>query len=116
MSRQFLSPRSFERNKLICQRDKIDPANFFDGGSSELVFWSFRYFLGRMTISTCAFADSLARAWHSLDEKDQKLIKKELEEAFEKDDEARSDPNCNFYPLGHDCDRQAWEGVRKAYQ
>lgn len=89
----------------------------FSGGASELVFWSFRYFMGRMTIATCCFADELARAWPLLDERTQNLIRKELDEAFSKDDEMRADPVCSshYYPLGMDCDRTHWEKVRAAY-
>lgn len=89
----------------------------FSGGASELVFWSFRYFMGRMTIATCCFADELAKAWPLLDERTRNLIRKELDEAFAKDDEMRSDPVCSshYYPLGMDCDRTHWEKVRAAY-
>lgn len=89
----------------------------FSGGASELVFWSFRYFMGRTTIATCCFADELARAWPLLDERTQNLIRKELDEAFSKDDEMRADPVCSshYYPLGMDCDRTHWEKVRAAY-
>lgn len=82
---------------------------------SELVFWSFRYFLGRMTIATCCFARELAESWSYLDPRIQDLIKKELEQAFADDDDARGDVSNKYYPLGHDCDREAWETVRKAY-
>ena len=89
----------------------------FSGGASELVFWSFRYFMGRMTIATCCFADELAKAWPLLEERTQNLIRKELDEAFAKDDELRADPVCSshYYPLGMDCDRAHWERVRAAY-
>lgn len=89
----------------------------FDGGASELVFWAFRYFLGRMTIATGDFASKLARAWPNLDERERNLIKRELDEAFQRDDEAREtwDAESTMYPLGMDCDRAAWEKVRAAY-
>ncbi len=89
---------------------------------SELVFWSFRYFIGRMTIATCCFADGLAKGWVHLNPRIQELIKRELEREFERDDEARKDrvenPESIFkysLPLGHDCDREAWQKVRDAY-
>jgi hypothetical protein len=37
--------------------------NNFTDTPSDLVFWSFRYFLGRMTIATTSFASNLAKAW-----------------------------------------------------
>ena len=92
----------------------------FSDGPSGLVFWSFRYFLGRMTIATTSFAGELARAWPLLDERTQALIRRELEEEFHRDDEARQranekgeKPTC--LPLGWDCDREAWQKVRDAY-
>lgn len=93
-------------------------ADRFSGGASELVFWSFRYFLGRQTIATCCFAQELARNWNEIDERNRKLIQRELEEAFRHDDEIRAEPmqSCpDWKPLGADCDRQCWELVRKAY-
>jgi len=95
---------------------------FSSDTTSDLVFWSFRYFIGRMTIATCCFADSLAKGWEHLEPRIQELIKRELEREFERDDEARKDrienPESPFkysLPLGHDCDREAWQKVRDAY-
>ena len=89
---------------------------------SDLVFWSFRYFLGRMTIATCCFAESLAKGWEHLDPRIQELIKRELEKEFVRDDEARKDRLENpesiykdWLPLGMDCDREVWQKVRNAY-
>lgn len=90
---------------------------------SELVFWSFRYFLGRMTIAACAFAENLAKSWPYLDKNVQSLIMRELEHEFEQDDKAREDRaekgDASMYkyslPLGHACDREAWQKVRNAY-
>ena len=81
---------------------------------SDWVIVAFRYFVGRMTISACAFASDLARSWDSLPAGTQRVIKSELEDKFRRDDEARAsyDP---YLPLGMDMDRQAWELVRKAY-
>ena len=98
---------------------------------SDLVFWSFRYFMGRRTIQTCCFAEGLAAGWPYLSERVQTLIKGELEREFERDDRARVAFNAEVarikksgvgtmpfrdFPLGHDCDRQAWEKVRAAYR
>ena len=99
-------------------RDRLHAlVSSFRDTPDDLVFWSFRYFLGRMTIHTCCFAEDLARAWSHLDERVAGLIRKELDEAFRKDDELRSDEKCSrlYSPLGMDCDRAAWECVRRAY-
>ena len=94
----------------------------FTDTPSALVFWSFRYFLGRMTIATCCFAIDLAKGWEHLDPRIQELIKHELEKEFERDDAARKDILENeksiykhHLPLGHNCDRAAWQKVRDAY-
>lgn len=92
----------------------------FDGNASELVFWSFRYFLGRMTIATCDFAERLAKAWPHLAPNIQSLIRREIDEAFKRDDELRAEANetgkpPQWLPLGWDCDRAAWQKVRDAY-
>ena len=81
---------------------------------SDWVIVAFRYFVGRMTISACAFASDLAHAWDSLPAGTQSIIQRELEDKFRRDDEARAsyDP---YLPLGMDMDREAWELVRKAY-
>ena len=89
----------------------------FQDTPDDLVFWSFRYFLGRMTIHTCAFAQDLARAWPHLDRRVAELIRKELDQEFEYDDKARANGETHgmSLPLGADCDRAAWECVRRAY-
>ena len=87
----------------------------FYGGADELVFWAFRYFLGRMTIATCQFAEDLSRAWPLLSEHVRDLIRKELDEAFRRDDQERAKDRARPYPLGMDCDREAWQKVRDAY-
>ena len=94
---------------------KQQPHDFFSGGSSELVFWSFRYFLGRRTAATCHFAQCLARAWPTLNPSDRKMIAAELKEAFRLDDE-NPDQKREYRNLGDSCDRENWELVRKAYQ
>lgn len=94
----------------------------FSDTPSDLVFWSFRYFLGRMTIHACCFAEDLARGWEHLDPIVQERIKSELEKEFEQDDRVRKleleEPKkaYNYYlPLGHDSEREAWQKVRDAY-
>jgi len=94
-------------------------ASHFFSGVDELVFWSFRYFVGRMTISTCVFAQDLARAWPDLGVNTKKQIRDELERAFEEDDALQKEfPNkgMGYRRLGWDCDRAAWEKVREAYK
>ena len=94
----------------------------FDEGASELVFWTFRYFLGRQTIATYDFAERLAIVYPMLTDRFRALIRKELDEAFRRDDESRATDKGNkntcglgYWPLGRNCDRAAWDKVRKAY-
>lgn len=83
---------------------------------SDWIIVAFRYYIGRMTISACAFASDLARAWDSLPTGTQRVIQRELEDKFQRDNEARAHGEKTYsYPLGADMDRQAWELVRKAY-
>lgn len=84
---------------------------------SDLMFWTFRYFVGRQTIASCQFARALADCWEHLNPRIQALIKKELNSIFEEDDKARSSKDLQymFYPLGSDIDRENWELVRQAY-
>ena len=77
-----------------------------------LVHAAFRYYLGRRTIATCAFARGLARVWGELGEDTAAMIARELEDAFGKDDHCRT---LGAKYIGDDCDREAWEEVRKAY-
>lgn len=101
------------------QKRQAELACCFSGGTDDLVFWSYRYFMGRMTISTCAFANELATAWPLLGLRQKDIIKKELEQEFERDDKARKDKKKKagfcMYPLGQDCDRAAWQLVRDVY-
>ncbi len=88
--------------------------SFFEGGAGELVFWAFRYFVGRMTISTTCFARDLAKAWRYLPQREKDLIHRELDNLFEEDDKARK-ADSKHLPLGMDMDRDSWQHVRDAY-
>jgi hypothetical protein len=91
-------------------------SDMFDGGANSLVFWSFRYFLGRRTIQTCAFANELSKAWPMLNEGTQSLIRKELDAEFDKDTKMRNEHGTlSIFPLGDTCDRAAWQRVKDAY-
>lgn len=89
---------------------EADLAECFDGGVDELVFWSFRYFLGRRTIRATAFARELADAWPHLGGSIRRSIERELDDAFRVDEGATG----RGY-LGDPCDRAAWQLVRDAY-
>ena len=88
---------------------KTKAISLFD--EEELIHASFRYYLGRRTIATCAFADNLAKAMPLLSKNTREMILRELKKAFE--EEAR---NPDWKPLGDECDKQAWTGVLYARQ
>jgi len=85
---------------------------------STLVFWAFRYFVGRMSIHTVVFAQNLALNWEHLDERTQLAICTQLESLFEADDKVREAKHYSvpILPLGNSENRQAWEKVRAAYK
>lgn len=75
---------------------------------------AFRYYVGRMTYAVSDFCDLLIATWPTLPERTRSLIQRDLAEAFQRDDEMRTDERCGaaYYPLGSDCDRQQWLRVR----
>ena len=95
------------------KKDKCPTDNYFS--KSDLVFWSFRYMLGRQSYAVSDFAERLALSWDTLDKRIQRLIQKELNEAFEKDDEDRA-LKRDYKSLGDDCDRRSWQKVKDAYE
>lgn len=88
----------------------------FNNDLNDLVFFSFRYFLGRATAEVSFFTKNLIAAWPWLNDKTKKQIKKELEKAIEEDDRMRNDTVCSpsYYSLGMDCDRECWVNVMRA--
>lgn len=85
---------------------------YFD--ETELLVAATRYYMGRMTISTCAFAADMAAAWPLIPDQIRQIIKRDLQDEFRRDSEARAKGDT-WLPLGADCDREAWEKVRKAW-
>ena len=79
--------------------------------AEELVHASFRYYIGRRTIGTCAFARNLAAAWPRLSENARVMIGRELTQAYA---EAARHPEWKM--LGDDCDREEWDKVREAME
>ena len=76
---------------------------------------AFRYYLGRMTISTHSFCSSLIDNWEQVPEQAQRVIKRDLLEEIKRDDEDRRVlRECRA--LGHDCDSQKWREVWRAIE
>lgn len=66
---------------------------------NDLLFYSFRYTLGRMTYSVSTVAGLLTKYWEHLRINDKERIKKEITEAIES--------GC----AGHDCDIAEWRKI-----
>ncbi|MFN8776147.1 MAG: hypothetical protein ACK5XV_05200 [Flavobacteriales bacterium] len=80
-----------------------------------MVMAAFRYCLGSKTYIVGACADWLVDIWPLLSKKTRELIRRDLEEEFDRDDKARA--RGEYYkPLGWDCDRKDWEQVRKLWE
>jgi len=71
---------------------------------------SFRYYLGRMTISTHSYCDSLMCNWGAIPERAKVVIIRDLEDAIKRDDD-RMESGDAYKPLGHDCDSKKWREV-----
>jgi hypothetical protein len=108
--------RSKNTGQLKMKNNDAKLAKCFLGGVQDLVFWTFRYFLGRKTIATCCFADELSKAWPLLNDKNKVMIRRELLREFDIDNKARKDwkSGMKWFPLGDDCDRAAWLKVLDA--
>jgi hypothetical protein len=64
---------------------------------NEIIHAAFRYFLGRRTISACAFARNLSKAASALEKNTRQMIIREI-----KQEQGRE-------ALGDACDIEAWE-------
>ena len=74
-----------------------------------------RYCLGRMTSIVGRCADWLCTEWANLPANVRTIIRRDTEEEFARDDEAR-ERGDTYKPLGHDCDRREWERVRALWK
>lgn len=83
----------------------------------DLIVPATRYYMGRQTIGVTAHCRALANMWHALSPGTRDTLRRDIEEAFRRDDAMRADPVCSpsYYPLGADIDREAWELVRQAW-
>jgi len=100
--------------KAIDGGEYIKPLNPW-GADETMVIAAFRYCLGRMTYIVEDCCDWLIEQWPNFGERTKELIRKELEQAFIRDDEAR-EPRDTYLPLGHDRARSQSERVRKLWE
>jgi hypothetical protein len=81
------------------------------GWGELMVVASFRYCLGRRTYMSDVCSEWIVKMWPQFSERNQKVIQRDLEEAFRDDDQQRAEGDT-YKTLGDDCDRKAWEKVR----
>ena len=67
-----------------------------DVNQQHILFFAFRYALGRKTMASMIVADELVNKWDELTESTQKLIKREI---------------LQHHDLGMDCSKQQWDRV-----
>lgn len=76
-----------------------------------LTLWlgAFRYYCGRRTYAVSDFCNLLLLKWATLPAETRNLIRRDLAEEIQRDDEARE--RGGYKPLGDDCDRDEWMRV-----
>jgi hypothetical protein len=67
----------------------------------EILFFCFRYFLGRKTIYVSIFVEELLKRWETLSLRNQGMIKREIKQAIK------------YNRAGMSCDVQEWEKILK---
>ena len=78
---------------------------------SEMLFWAFRYCLGRMTYAVSSFCEYATENIREIGRHELVLMDKEITAAQKWDDER---PDAAYHRLGMDCDRRDWLNLREA--
>lgn len=84
--------------------------------SDDITLWvaACRYYIGRQTYAVGSFCEMLRKNWEDIDPQARQIIKREVNEAFERDDASRANGESIQW-LGADCDRAEWDRVRKLW-
>lgn len=85
------------------------------GPNDDAAIWAFRYCLGRRTYAVADCVTWLVHSWPLLNDDAKTIIRRDLEEAFERDDRDLKE-GANRYSLGMDMDRREWERVRRLWK
>ena len=85
------------------------------GYSQLMATAAVRYCLGRRTYIVSCCVEWLFVQWENFDEHTKALIKRDIEEEIERDDEARAN-GCDYKPLGDDMDRAEWLKCRQLWE
>lgn len=78
---------------------------------SEIVFYAFRYCLGRMSYAVSDFCEYATTHIREIGRHELELIDKEITEAEKWDNER---PDAAYHRLGMDCDSRDWLKLRDA--
>ena len=89
----------------------VDVMDAMAGHDHLMVIAATRYCLGRMTYIVSDCADWLIKIWPLLSPSTQRIVRADIEEAFDRDDADR-EAGRTYKALGHDCDRHQWARVR----
>jgi hypothetical protein len=87
--------------------------------SSSMILAAVRYCLGRTSYIVCECADQIVELWPSLDGDTRRLIERDIETEFRRDDTSRAERLLHpplHHPLGMDMDRREWERVRALWK
>lgn len=76
--------------------------------NDNLVIGAFRYYLGRQTYAVSDFCLYAQENLKYISESSRRLMRRELREEIERDNQARAVSESRFLPLGADCDRASW--------
>lgn len=93
----------------------IEAMEAMAGHDHLMVIAATRYCLGRMTYIVGDCADWLVKLWPLLGDPTRAIIRRDIEEAFRRDDDDRA-AGRDYKALGHDCDRAEWAKVRGLWQ
>ena len=83
------------------------------GRDEMMVLAAFSYCLGRQTYIVSDCVEWLIANWQNFSEHTRKIIRRDLEEAFVRDEEMRG---SKYRYLGADMDKAEWQKVRKLWE
>ena len=106
-------PRKYEETAL--------PASLRYFEAHDMLISATRYYIGRMTIQACYWAECLAKAWPEIPAGTRGVIRRDIEEAFKDDDAARErhallagKHGVQLAGVGHDAHDDAVENAGRA--
>ena len=80
---------------------------------SEMLFWAFRYCLGRMSYAVSSFCEYATEHIREIGRHELELMEKEITEAQSHDNEQGEAKSFWGKRLGMDCDRADWLKLRE---